>query len=228
VNIIRALAKKAYVSFCDFLSNRNLHITEALIYQPTKWRFGSHVRDFNRMASLQLVAQDIERRNTVGAVAEVGVFQGSFASHINAMFPDRKLYLFDTFEGFDSRDVKDEQSRGLSDGGQDFSATSVEHVMRQMPHPEMCVPRKGYFPETANGLEETFAFVSLDTDLYAPIYSGLEWFYPRLSHGGFIFVHDFNNALYPGASKAVIDYCAEHKIGYALLPDGGGTAVVSR
>jgi len=228
VNIIRAVAKKAYVSFCDTLSNKKLHITESLIYHPTQWKFGSHIRDFNRLACLQLVAQDIERRKTTGAVAEVGVYRGSFAAHINAIFPDRKLYLFDTFEGFDERDVKDEQSRGLSDGGQDFSATSVEDVMKEMPHPERCVPMKGYFPETASGLDEKFAFVSLDTDLYAPIYSGLEWFYPRLNQGGYIFVHDFNNALYPGASEAVIDYCTQNKVGYALLPDGGGTAVVSR
>lgn len=228
MSIIRAVAKKAYVSLCNTLSVKKLHITESLIYHPTRWKFASHIRDFNRLACLQLAAQDIERRKTAGALAEVGVYRGGFAAHVNAIFPDRKLYLFDTFEGFDARDVKDEQSRGLSKGGQDFSATSVEYVMSQMPHPQQCVPMRGYFPETANGLEEKFAFVSLDTDLYAPIYSGLEWFYPRLSHGGYIFVHDFNNELYPGASEAVIDYCGKHQIGYALLPDGGGTAVVSR
>lgn len=36
-------------------------------------------------------------------VAEGGVFQGMFAAEINRYFPKNKLYLFDTFEGFDKR-----------------------------------------------------------------------------------------------------------------------------
>jgi O-methyltransferase len=227
--VIKALIKKPYLAFVKRLAKRNLHIAESLIYCPIEWQFELHARDFNRFASLQLVAQEIERRNIPGHVAEVGVFQGSFAAYINAMFPTRKLYLFDTFEGFDSRDVADDRKRKLSDGSQDFSQTSVDLVMGAMPHPAVCIPKKGYFPESAVGLEsEVYAFVSLDTDLYAPIYAGLEYFYPRLSHGGSIFVHDFNNAGYPGTKAAVVDFCDKHQIGFALLPDGGGTAVVSK
>ena len=44
-------------------------------------------------------------KNTKLSVAEGGVFRGDFAKYINKVFPDSKLYLFDTFEGFDSRDV---------------------------------------------------------------------------------------------------------------------------
>ena len=51
---------------------------------------------------------------------------------------------------------------------------------------------EGYFPETTVGLEdERFAFVSLDTDLYKPIYEGLKFFYPRLNPGGIIFCSRF-------------------------------------
>lgn len=46
-------------------------------------------------------AQVINSYHLNGCVAEAGVFQGNFAKVINANFPDRKLYLFDTFEGFD-------------------------------------------------------------------------------------------------------------------------------
>lgn len=228
MGLIRTGAKTAYIGFLKQLHKKRLHITQSVIYYPIDWKFGLHVKDFNRMASLQLAAEDIKRRSIPGQVAEVGVYQGSFAAHINAMFPDRKLYLFDTFEGFDSRDIADEEKRNLSDGGQDFSQTSVELVLSNMPHRELCVPCKGYFPETAAHLDERFAFVSLDTDLFAPIYAGLQYFYPRLNHGGVIFVHDFNNSLYPGAKEAVIAFCDENQIGYAQIPDGGGTAVVSR
>ena len=76
-----------------------------------------------------------------------------------------------------------------------------------MLHPENCVIKNGYFPETAEGLEdETFAFVSLDPDLYAPVLSGLEFFYPRLSGGGVIVVHDYDNKQFEGVRRAVFEF----------------------
>ena len=45
-----------------------------------------------------------------------------------------------------------------------------------------CIVKRGVFPESAEGCtEERFAFVSIDADLYNPIYEGLNFFYPRLS-----------------------------------------------
>lgn len=36
-------------------------------------------------------------------------FRGEFAKYIHRAFPHSKLYLFDTFEGFDQRDVEYEK-----------------------------------------------------------------------------------------------------------------------
>jgi O-methyltransferase len=47
-----------------------------------------------------------------------------------------------------------------------------------MKYKENCIVRKGYFPETAEDLEDEFVFVSIDADLYEPIYNGLCYFYP--------------------------------------------------
>lgn len=59
-----------------------------------------------RLASLRLIAKEIKNRNITGAVAELGVYQGEFAAEINRIFPNRYIYLFDTFEGFDERDIE--------------------------------------------------------------------------------------------------------------------------
>jgi len=65
------------------------------------------------------------------------------------------------------------------------------------PHPEKIVIRQGYFPETAVGMpEEQYALVSLDADLYQPMYEGLQYFYPRMSPGGYIILHDYNSKQY--------------------------------
>jgi O-methyltransferase len=94
-----------------------------------------------------------------------------------------------------------------------------------MKYPESCIVKKGYFPETTTDVEEEFVFVSIDVDLYEPIYNGLVFFYPRLQHGGYIFVHDYNNASFDGAKVAVQRFAREFKIPFFPLSDGCGTAV---
>jgi O-methyltransferase len=75
---------------------------------------------------------------------------------------------------------------------------------------------------------EIFAFVSIDADLYLPIYEGLCFFYERLAHNGYILVHDFNNSFYSGAKKAVMDFCAEKNISYVPIADFHGSAVITK
>ena len=97
-----------------------------------------------------------------------------------------------------------------------------------MPHAKQCVIKKGFFPQTAAGLTEEFVFVSIDADLYEPIYNGLVFFFPKLISGGYIFIHDFNNDNYKGSRKAVQQFCVENKINYLPLPDSGGSAIIMK
>jgi O-methyltransferase len=185
--------------------------------------------DFVRLSSLELVAQEINKKELKGAVAELGVYCGVFARYINQVFPNKKLYLFDTFTGFDERDLNYEKGLGVNSVYQDFNLDNyIDEVMQRMPHKEVCIIKKGYFPESLKGLEETFSFVSIDCDLYKPILAGLEYFYPRLEKGGYIFVHDFNYSWYPGARKAVCEFCQANKGGYFPLSDHGGSAVICK
>lgn len=141
------------------------------------------------------------------AVAEGGVFRGSFASKINKCFPDSKLYLFDTFEGFDDRDIEiEKENRFSAPESGNFSNTSIELVMSKMEHPDNVEIHKGYFPETASGVNDTFCFVNLDFDLYNPIYEGLCFFYPMMVRGSVILVHDYYHAGLLGVRKAVSDF----------------------
>ena len=94
--------------------------------------------------------------------------------------------------------------------------------------PEKCIPVKNFFPESAKNIEATFVFVSIDADLYEPIYNGLVFFYPKLVSGGYIFIHDFNNDNYKGSRKAVEQFCTEQKMSFLPLPDFGGTAIITK
>jgi O-methyltransferase len=187
--------------------------------------------DHVRHASLRLIAEEIRERNLEGAVAELGVFKGDFAQLINVAFPERKLYLFDTFEGFDERDVKVELDNGYSNAAaKDFTSKSVDIVMKKMKYPDKCVIQKGYFPETTRGVDENekFVFVSIDADLYEPIYNGLCYFFPRLEKGGYIFIHDYNAMIYSGSKAAVRKFSAEYNVPFFPLNDNCGSVIVMK
>ncbi len=186
--------------------------------------------DFVRYSSLELVGREIERNKIPGCVAELGVYRGDFAVKINETFGDRKLYLFDTFVGFDHEQAENDQRNGLTANvGTQFVDTSPEQVLSRMKYPEKCVVRAGLFPATATGLEnEVYCFVSIDADLFEPILDGLKYFYPRLAPGGFIFVHDYNNSIFMGANLAVREFADTNKLAFFPLSDSCGTAVFAK
>lgn len=156
-----------------------------------------------------------------GAVCEAGVYKGEFASYINQVFPDDTLYLFDTFEGFDIKDVKIETSSGYSRAqtGQ-FADTSMELVMNKMIHKNKVKIIKGYFPDSAKeqNINDCFKFVNLDMDLYKPTIDGLRYFSDKMQKNGIILVHDYFTH-YEGIEKAVHEFMSERQ-DLRLLPIG--------
>jgi O-methyltransferase len=67
--------------------------------------------DYVRLKTLSLAAAEIYAGGVPGAAAELGVYRGEFAAEINRLFPDRKLYLFDTFGGFGAAEAAAETEK---------------------------------------------------------------------------------------------------------------------
>lgn len=220
--------KKVFILISKILRTNHIYLTKSLSYFDKSNHCLEPNLDFVRTSTLELCANEIKLKKLEGNIAEVGVYKGNFAMKLNLVFPEKTLYLFDTFEGFDVKDVAIEKEKNYSTSEQDFSDTSVDSVLNKMPNRNKCIVKKGFFPETAEGLEENYCFVSLDPDLYKPIYDGLVYFYPRLTRGGYIFIHDFNNEGYKGARQAVIDFCNKFNIGFTPIPDNSGTAIITK
>ena len=180
--------------------------------------------DYVRMRTLEALCRELD--GIPGAVAELGVYRGGFARCINALLPDRTLYLFDTFKGFDAAEAKGEAAGFV----QAHRNTGIEKVMRLMPHPEKVIIRQGLFPASLGGLEDRFALVSLDVDLEESTLAGLRWFYPRLNPGGFLMLHDYNSPRLPGVKRALRRYKAERgqRIPAVPLCDVNGTLVLCK
>jgi O-methyltransferase len=210
------------------LATKQIYLTSSLSFLHRKRNIDTTYLDYIRQSQLELVANEINTKNLQGSVAELGVYKGQFAQYIHQYFINRKFYLFDTFEGFDSRDKNTELSKNFSAANQDFSNTSVDLVLSKMKQPENCIVCKGYFPATAEHITDEFVFVSIDTDLYEPIYEGLQYFYNKLVSGGYIFIHDYNNDGYKGAKQAVQKFCKENKIAYVPIADSGGTVIIAK
>jgi O-methyltransferase len=127
------------------------------------------------------------------------------------------------------RDISIDRNLGFQSSCQDFSNTSIELVLNKMHYKNQCVIKKGHFPDTANDISDVkFCFVSIDADLYEPVYQGMKFFYPRLVSGGYIIIDDYNNKLYPGAREAITNFCKEQKIPFIPIPDIGGGIVINK
>jgi len=154
--------------------------------------------DYVRLANLELICRRLE--NVPGAAAELGVYRGHFAKYINRLLPERKLYLFDSFEGFADNTGAPKSFQAA------HRNTAADKVLALMPNPDSVIIRQGFCPASLGGLEEKFCFVSLDVDFYQTTLDGLEYFWPRLSPGGYIMLHDWGNPALPGVAQALEDF----------------------
>jgi predicted O-methyltransferase YrrM len=134
----------------------------------------------NQILYLTYLTRDVQ-----GACAEVGVYQGASAEVISHCKRNKKLYLYDTFDGF--KDVGEHDKVDLQSI---FSFSGVEDHLRNLNLPNVEIV-KGYFPDTA--IEDRFSFVHLDADTYVSTLKALEWFYPRMNCGGVVLLHDYTN-----------------------------------
>ena len=144
-----------------------------------------------------------------GEVWELGVYQGVTANLLaNCMRAygcgDAKLRLFDTFEGMPESDpTRDMQSKG------DFADTSLERVREMVGEGAPVHFHMGLLPATFAGLEGAkLKLVHVDLDIYRSIFDALEFCYPRMQRGIFVF-DDYGTPSCPGALQAVDEFFAD-------------------
>lgn len=189
-------------------------------------------QDYVRFRQLELLAEEIMDLQLPGVIAELGVYQGDFAQMINRLFPDKILYLFDTFKGFSENQITTEvQSSLVKDSFINridmYLETSAEKVLERMKYPSNCKIIKGTFPDTVTNIEEQYCFVSIDADFYQVTLDGLKYFYPRMVNGGYIMVHDYNDDELFGVKKAIKEYRKiEPSMKYLPITDSFGTVII--
>ena len=183
--------------------------------------------DMARFYFFCLILDQLAKEDVPGEFLELGTYKGGTATVLATMARKlgRTLYVLDTFEGFAAADLA-----GIdADKQMEFADTSLESV-RSLVGGESVVFVKGYFPATAANLPPgaRYALVHIDCDLYAPIKAALDYFYPRMSPGGFIIVHDYSSLHWDGAERAVDEFFADKPESLIPLTDGAGSVVTRK
>jgi hypothetical protein len=203
-------------------------------FKELQQRFTAHNRrnnggDTARLWSFILNCKQVLGENVSGDFAELGVWRGNTASILAyyAAQHNRKVFLFDTYEGFSKDDLTgiDAQKE------MDFNNTSIELVKSVIgPNAAQCSFVKGFFPDTITAEHENrqYAIVSLDCDLYAPTKAGLEFFYARMPKGGLFLLHDYSSLHWDGSKKAIDEFCAITGECVILMPDKSGSAFLRK
>lgn len=184
--------------------------------------------DASRFMALMLNLRQLKEEGIEGDFAELGVWKGNSAALLAdyAAHSGKRLFLFDTFCGFDRRDIV-----GVDQGHRfEFDDTSIDFVRQTVGHPEITTYLPGFFPESVTDevCHRTFALAHLDCDLYEPMKAALEFFYPRMTRGGMLILHDYSSGTWLGATRAIDEFYKATGEFISLWPDKSGTAIIRK
>jgi len=156
------------------------------------------------LISLLMQTKDIE-----GDIVEVGVYRGGSALLLAEYKYNKALYLFDTFEGMPEPEEVDRKGRPSTSGkGYLYYPDALEYITNLFvdKHSNVHI-YKGIFPESSEPIKnKKFSFVHLDIDFYKGTLESLKFFYPRMSIGGVILVHDYGWCNTAGIKIAVEEF----------------------
>ena len=194
-----------------------IFLNKAFVNQPNTSLL-SHKLEFVESFCQQVIDNNID-----GIVAEAGVYKGGSARLIATAFANKPVHLFDSFEGMLE---DDEAPSGVHKKGH-FSETSLEEVKNYLKDLPNCIFHKGWFPETANFLnDETFCFVHLDMDFYQSTKHGIDIFWPRLNKGGVMILDDWEWYACPGVKQAALEFFNENIPHTKTIEASGGTCAI--
>jgi hypothetical protein len=183
-----------------------------------------------RVFALRQSVQYLAKHGIQGDIVECGVWKGGSMMAVaqtlqESGLSDRRLYLFDTFEGMTAPTRHDVSLRGESaidlysryskestDGWARSSLDEVKRNLKTTGYPiEHLFFIKGKVEETIpEHAPPQIALLRLDTDWYESTYHELLHLYPRLSPGGVLIIDDYGH--WAGARKAVDAYFVEHNL----------------
>jgi|TARA_B100001964_G_C14206164_1_gene588238 hypothetical protein len=186
-----------------------------------------------RMYALYKAVEHIVQKKIPGDLVECGVWKGGsgmIMAHtlLKMNEKNRKIYLYDTFQG---NSIPDQRDRRISDNkpAEDIMANNkvdnkwcfspLEEVKKNMFSTgylgKNIVFVKGKVEDTLLVTKpQKIALLRLDTNWFASTHAELKHLFPLLSPGGILLIDDYG--YWQGAKEAVDNYFKENKISILL------------
>ena len=170
-----------------------------------------------------------------GNIAECGCWKGlssymlcSYMRAVDEDFKGEKYHIFDSFQGLNSpadsdnlpeATTKSLQSKfGTVRGAFQADLNHVRHTLVNFPRITF---HRGWIPDIFGRTPaRNYRFVHIDVDLYEPTLGAVEYFYPRLVQGGLIVCDDYGSLAWPGAKRAIDEYCQRQGLNPLILSTG--------
>lgn len=183
-----------------------------------------------RMYALYRAVKYVLDANIAGDIVECGVWKGGssmiIADILRESGSNKKIFLYDTFEGMSEPTTKDvDASSGRPAIGKWKSATDATHtnwcyasldevtanMQKTGYNSSNIVYVKGKVEETIpDTTPETISLLRLDTDWYESSYHELQHLFPLLVKGGVLILDDYGHWL--GSREATDTYFKKHGV----------------
>lgn len=156
------------------------------------------------------------QRGQGGDVIECGVFRGVtsvlMAKLLELRGSDKKLFLFDSFQGLPEPDRRVDASTRFQKGGWAASRQDVEALLAHYGVLQRCVIHEGWFSESLPRLPDgqRFCFAYVDADLYASTVDCLKHLWWRMDPGAIAVFDDYHHPS-GGVRKALDDWLRESR-----------------
>lgn len=138
-------------------------------------------------------------RDVKGCFVEAGTAWGAHGIIMNEF--DRRVFLFDSFEGipeYTKEDIEFTESYGVSAGDVRKSSgitvcrqEDVEMTMRRYSDIKHVRFIKGWFADTLQKFNQHIAVLRLDCDIYHSYADCFKYLLPLLSDGGYLIIDDY-------------------------------------
>lgn len=126
----------------------------------------------------------------------------------------KTLWLYDSFEGLPAKTREDNSAAGDAFQAGELLVTKRE-VIEKFKKMGLKLPKikKAFFDDLdiIYDIPEKISYAFLDGDLYQSIKTSLRLVAEKMSQGGVIIVHDYNNPELPGSSRAVDEWLKAHQ-----------------
>lgn len=212
INIFNKILPGVHLQFKDHLYNKFFGLEKSVHCNI----IGSGMTNVEQIINIYHLLLNVCMRDVDGEIVELGCNEGVTSVIITKALKqfnsNKRLHVYDSFEGLPKKLQKDGDTKYQE--GQ--LSTTKQKLIDNFNHfnAELPVIHQGWFDVTLpNELPDKISFAHLDGDLYASIYTSLEYVYPKLTKGAIVVIDDYcdpdklhiHNIL-PGVKAACDDF----------------------